>query len=357
MLADSNSSHTFKWVQALSEKGVEICLFGLSAPKLDYSDMKGVQVHSGDLSVKRTIGALSKAKYLKSVPYLKKLLREFQPDIVHAHFATSYGLLASRLKHPVLFISVWGTDVYRFPKQSILHRSIFKHILKKANFLLSTSKDMARELALYTNQHIQILPFGVDTKKFCPSESKQRETITIGCIKWIEENYGIQYLFQAFAKLKNEAFYPQLKLLIVGDGSYLNELKRLCQQLAIEGQVSFAGRVDHSQVVEYHQQMDIEVYLSHFESFGVSAVEAAACGNPLIVSRVGGLPEVVEDGNTGFIVASKDVDQLKQKLEVLINDSALRSQLGQAGRTKVLQEYSWEQNVEQMLDIYRRALS
>jgi glycosyltransferase involved in cell wall biosynthesis len=103
--------------------------------------------------------------------------------------------------------------------------------------------------------------------------------------------------------------------------------------------------------------LDIFVAVSLQESFGVSVLEASACGKPVVVSDVGGLPEVVDNGQTGIIVESKNSDQLVDALMTLINNPDLRKKMGDAGRSKVMRDFSWDSSVKKMLFIYSNLLN
>jgi len=120
----------------------------------------------------------------------------------------------------------------------------------------------------------------------------------------------------------------------------------------IDANTVFTGKVSHSEVSEYHNVMDIEVYLSDFESFGVSVIEASACEKPVVVSDVGGLPEVVEHNKTGIIVPQKNPQQAALAIGHLIQNKELRVRLGKAGRVKVGKQYNWDENVRQMIKLY-----
>jgi len=107
--------------------------------------------------------------------------------------------------------------------------------------------------------------------------------------------------------------------------------------LAWGGNTVFTGKVNYGEVPKYHNMLTISVFPSIFESesFGVSILEASACEKPVVVSNVGGLPEVVDDQKTGFIVPPKDPEKLAEAIEKLILNESLRLQIGKAGRIMV----------------------
>src|SRR5690606_14690363 len=116
--------------------------------------------------------------------------------ILHAHYATSYGLIGALSGFKPFVLSVWGADVYDFPRRSKLHKKLFQYNLKKADLILSTSEIMRNELKKYTAKEVLVTPFGVDTSVFCKKDiaEKDNSVINIGTIKSLEEKYGIIYI-------------------------------------------------------------------------------------------------------------------------------------------------------------------
>src|ERR1043166_4818826 len=114
LLSDINSSHTQKWAEGLAQKGLVIAVFSISNPSSDWHKKSGIEIF-GNTSKKRGSGLLSKASYIRLVPDLKKAITVFQPDIVHAHYASSYGFLAALSGFHPFVISAWGSDLMEFP--------------------------------------------------------------------------------------------------------------------------------------------------------------------------------------------------------------------------------------------------
>lgn len=358
-LADGSSIHTKRWVNSLIEKGATIHLFSLKP--VNAADYPDHDFTFTQFNLQKRFGGLSKLNYLKVLPELKKVIREFKPDILHAHFATSYGLLGALSGFHPFILSVWGSDVFDFPKKSFLHRSILEYNLKKADRILSTSHVMAEETRIYTDKEIEVTPFGIDTVKFAPEKAERaaltpfgEDDIVVGTIKLLEEKYGINYLIEAFSIVSQKHPELPLKLLIVGDGSERKNLENLSETLGIKEKVYFAGMADYSEVPYFNNVLDVYAALSNYESFGVAIIEAQSCGKPVVVSNAGGLPEVVEDGETGFVVEKKNAAAAAEKLEKLVLDAGLRDRMGKAGRERVLKLYDWRENVAQMMEIYNK---
>jgi L-malate glycosyltransferase len=363
LLADPNLAHTIKWARSLAEMGLEISIFGLpnfnQAPYLNHKNIQALSLGL-DASIAGTNRTkLAKLRYLLAVPRVKNFIAEYKPDILHAHYASSYGLIGALTGFHPYVLSVWGADIFEFPRKSFLHKAIVEFNLKRADTILSTSEMMVDEIKKYTEKEIQVTPFGIDLDYFKPqtvSSLFKTHDIVIGTVKALEEQYGIEFLIRAFKILKEKHPHLPLKLLIVGGGSLESALKSLVKELRLVEHTVFTGRVSYDQVLRYHNMISVYVALSIIdsESFGVAILEASACEKPVVVSKVGGLPEVVENGVTGFVVPPQQPEAAAAKIEKLVLDKELRVKMGQAGRERVTKLYRWTENVKQMISIYQK---
>lgn len=352
-LTDVKSVHTQKWAKHFTKKGFDVSVISLTDGHLPGINVFGL----GYKNIERE-NDFKKLLYFTKINKVSRLIKEIKPDILHAHYATSYGALGAFSGFHPLIVSVWGSDVFDFPKKSLLHKKFLEFNLKKADFICSTSQIMARETKKYTNKKIIVTPFGVNCQIFRPMpDLKPRNKIIIGTIKSLEEKYGIDYLIKAFHILLKK--YPDLplELHICGEGSLKENLHNLCSNLGISEKVKFLGYISHNEVPKIFNTFSVATFLSSSESFGVAAVEAQACAVPVVVSNIGGLPEVIKDDITGFLVPSKDEISAANAIEKLILNSDLRKKMGDASRDFVVKNYEWQKNAKIMEGLYNMILA
>jgi L-malate glycosyltransferase len=355
LLADISSSHTEKWALALAQKGYEIGLFSFNRTHCDWhSTVKNIRVlNQAEFSPPKN-SIFNKLKYLLLLPKLLEAIVQFKPDILHAHYASSYGLLGALSKFKPFVISAWGSDVYEFPKKSFFQRSILRFNLKKADKILSTSYALKGELWKYTKKEIELIPFGVDIEKFSSRATpfmKDPSIIHIGCIKALEDIYGIKTLLEAVEIVKRCAPEKAIKLFLIGGGTRINYYKKLTADLNLNDTVVFTGIVPHSQIASYHNLMDILINVSIAnESFGVSVIESMACEKAVIVSNAPGLMETVDQ--YGLVVEKENVQQLAKAIIRLIHSSNLRTKLGQEARKHVIRNYDFKSCLSKQIKLY-----
>lgn len=363
VLGNGDSIHVEKWVNGLVEKGVEIVLFSLNDfDREKYSNSSKLSLFSFGLngeSYFKKGGSLNKINYLRVLPTLKKIIKEHQPDLVHSHFCSSYGSIGALLKFHPYIVSVWGSDIYDFPKHNPFFKRVVKFTLKRADMILSTSNVMAKETSKYTKKKIEVTPFGVDTSVFKKqSVEKEEDEIIIGTIKKLDYKYGIDTLIDSFDELIKRNPTKNLKLEIVGIGPDEKKLKELVVQKHLTDHIRFIGFIPNTEVPKYLNRFDVYVALSRLdsESFGVAIVEAMACETPVVVSNVDGFSEVVVNNFCGFIVPKENPKQAADKIEEIISNQDIKNKFAKNGRQRVINNYNWSDNLQLMTSLYEQAI-
>ncbi|MBL7932740.1 MAG: glycosyltransferase family 4 protein [Bacteroidia bacterium] len=357
LLADIDSEHTEKWALGLAEKGISVGIFSFNKASYEWHQHNNITVFFEPEKMINAESTLTKLAYLKYVNVLKKIIKHFKPDILHAHYATSYGLVGALTGFHPFVISSWGTDVMKFPNKNFVAKSILKYNFKNADMLCATSHTISEYIGKITRKKVEVVPFGINSEQFKPAKVDslfKEQDYVIGTVKPMEKLYNQDILIDAFAVLKPK--YPHIKLLLVGNGTIEDKLKEKAKALNLENEIVFTGRIPFAEVNKYYNMMKIMVNISEYESFGVSVVEAMACEIPVIVTNVGGLKEVVKDDSVGLKIDLPNVEQTVAALERLINDKELYHQIAVNSRKHVLANYEWQLNLASMIDLYNQLL-
>jgi glycosyltransferase involved in cell wall biosynthesis len=186
-----------------------------------------------------------------------------------------------------------------------------------------------------------------------PQERRAHEGFVIGTACRLEPIKGLGYLIEALAILARQ--FPGLRLEIAGDGSLRSFLEQECRRLGVCDRVFFLGwREDLPAVMS---GWDVFVLPSLDEGFPIAALEAMAAGLPVVASAVGGLMELVQEGETGWLVPAAASAELAARLRELICDGRKREAMGNAGRQRVLRDFSIVQMVEKTVAVYDRLLA
>lgn len=341
-LADAPYIHTQRWIEHSLAQGIECEVISFRP-----AEIEGARVHYID-------GAegLGKARYLIHARRVARLVRSLGPDLVHALHLTSYGFLAALAGVHPLVVSVWGTDVLEAPGLTPLHHWLTRYALGRADVVTATGLHLATATLPYVARckSVTVVPYGVDLQQFRPKKRRAHKTTVIGAVSRLSVEKGMSYLIEAFALLREDRH--DVRLEIAGEGPEESSLRELARRLGVHGAVEFRGWIEHDELAGFLQRLDVFALPSTYEGFGVAAAEASAMALPVVATAVHGIPDVVIDGETGLLVPPRNPRAMAAALARLVEDAALRTSLGEAGRQYVASQYDWQANTRQMDAIY-----
>jgi glycosyltransferase involved in cell wall biosynthesis len=226
-----------------------------------------------------------------------------ESDIIHVHSTVDLSLMKIALKKgkPVIFTPHTLHEMYASFK-----RGIHKHIVKKCNKILALSKKDEEKLILLgiPFNKIEIISLGVDSRKFKPVNKKIEKRLKILFVGRLSQKKGIDLLLNASEQVKDADFLIAGK---VDNSQILNEIKKKQEN---NGNVKFLGSPSDKNLALIYRKADLFVFPSRADSFGMVNLEAMASGLPIIASNVGAVPELIENGKTGFIFEPGNTDQL-----------------------------------------------
>jgi glycosyltransferase involved in cell wall biosynthesis len=350
ILSNSNSEHTQKWAINLAQKGFEIGIFSFKKCESDiYKYRDNIKILFEPNEQKGHLSIFNKFSYFFLLGKLKKAIRDFEPDIVHAHYVSSYGLLGALSGFKNFVVSAWGSDVLEFPRKNFIFEHMVKFVLKKAKRITVSSDLLQREIALYTNKKVSVIPFGIDTRIFSPGENTNRELVFCST-KHLEKMYNIEIIVRAFKLLSD--IHGNVKLKIAGDGTQAANLKTLCTHLNIQSKVEFAGKIPNTEIPAFLNASDILINIPDSESFGVSVLEAMACKKGLIVSNIPAFETLVAEKRNGFKIDPVKIETLYLAMEKYALNRDLVKVHGNVNRKKVEEEFDLATSLHDMGMMY-----
>ena len=353
LISNGDSIHTIKWVKGIQSK-YKIFLFDWRPiNQAYYKNLKNVIIVSNTNFFSKKIPLIS---FIISFLKIKKISKNIIPDIIHSHYASSYGLLGVRAKQNKLIISVWGSDISDFPNKSPFHKFLIKYVLKKSEYIFSTSNFLRRKVKEITKRNSIVTPFGVEIIKH-NRVKKNNGSITFGTAKNLKSSSGIELAIRCFYRLKKANKEKKIKFQIAGDGPLRSKIESIIAELDLASEVSLLGHLNHKDIYSFMRKIDVYINLPQIESFGVAVLEASAAGKPVIVSDIGGLSEVVKDGVTGKIIDLKNENQIVRAMDEMVCRKDIRDLMGANGIKFVETNYSWEKSKEIMLNSYDKILN
>jgi glycosyltransferase involved in cell wall biosynthesis len=296
----------------------------------------------------RTMGKVDPVTLLRVAGWL----RRGRYQVLHTHLSTAslLGSLAGRLAGVPVVATVHGFNAaFSFrgcPRLVAVSQAVREHLLRQG-----IPPPRVRVICNGISLPVPADPAAVATV---------REQIGVppggllaGSLGRLRPEKGHRYLVEAMARLGERVDLPPLSLLLVGEGTEAGALQAQVERLGLAGRVHFAGF--QRDIAPYLAAMDIFVLPSLREGLSISALEAMALRRPVVASRVGGTPEVVEEGKSGMLVPPADPESLAKAIAELIADPARAAAMGQAGRARVEANFTLEHMVSQLEHLYREA--
>ena len=299
---------------------------------------------------------------------------DIEYHIVHSHYwlsgwvgrkvATQWGSPHAVTFHTLAEIKKQARSGER---EQRLRAPIEAELMATAELIMALSDQEKQSMArLYhaPEDRISVVPCGVDLSLFRPldtGEARQKLGLNgerlILYVGRIEPLKGLDLLCQAAAMLERD---EPFKILIVGgdldSDEDISEVRSLGQGLGIADSLQFMGRIDHDDLPFYYSAADVCVVPSYYESFSLVALEAMACGTPVVACRVGGLPTVVQHGQTGYLHSWRCPEPFADSLEVLLASTGLNKSMGNAGRKRA-EGMGWERVASDVLALYEATMS
>lgn len=345
-LGDAGSIHLQRWIHYFLKAGYHVDVISFRP-----CEIRGAKVH---LLAQGDGGRLA---YLRAICKIRRLIRQIRPDLLHAHYATSFGLLALVSGFKPLVVTAWGSDVLVAPKESVILKHIVERVLKHADALTSDSTNMSERMRELLNGHERILKtitMGVSRDWFEQIPNSEKKPLQILSLRGHQTNYNIDVLIQAMAEVTK--VLPEAQLIVAGEGPETDGLRRLSASLGIDPNVHFVGQLPHEAVQAYLNESSISASVPTSDATAVSLLETMACGSFPIVTDLPANREWIEDNVNGLLVPIKDTKALAEAMIRALEDSALRDQASEINRQRVGNKAIWEDNMGEVEELYQLLL-
>jgi len=305
---------------------------------------------------------------LTSFWHLFKRIRKERPDLIHLHLLKARflgGIAAKLTRVPVIVETFHGnlfTGYYgRLKTVAIMAAERFLGwlIVDRVIVISESQKEELIKYRICPARKIEVIPLGLELGRFIKCEQLRgklrkelglsENTILIGSVGRLVPIKGVKYLLDSFSKV-SQSKETDFCLIIVGDGVLRGDLEILATNLGVDNKVRFLGwRFDLEKI---YADLDIVVLSSLNEGTPVSLIEAMTAGKVVLATKVGGVPDLVEDGKTGVLVPTKNPEALTEAILRLLKNDALRRRLGEQAKASVYPKYDISRLVEDMKNFY-----
>lgn len=354
-------THTMDLACQVAQRGFEVHVIlpvdPTLDPMVDVLEASGIPVLRMNL-----LGNQPPLRLLANLVRLRRWLREQRIDVLHIQRSlphrSKWAILTARVADvPVIVATDHGIPDPHLGRVQRWQTRLADRLVAAVAVVSDYGRRLRLERTDICADKLHVLYNGIDTEHFTPGAPEGATALglpsdapVIGTLGRLEPQKGITYLLEATAMLAGR--WPVLTVLIAGQGSLREELKAKAKALGVVNHVRFLGFIPVREAVDFLRLLDVFVLPSRWETFGLAAAEAMAVGVPAVVANVGGLPEVVADGETGLVVPPHNPEALAAAIERLIQNDQLRQCMARAGRQRVEALFSVEAMADKTITLY-----
>ncbi len=293
---------------------------------------------------------------------VRKIMK-INPDIVHAlgtfiPWSIIAALLRNKYPTIVTLYGIASEELIKFRLNISHFYALFsviyeKYIIRNMNIIVPTVS-IKNLINKNINSKIYVVPYGIEFGKIQKIKPYDIGKPDIFLVANLEKVKGVDILIKAIPKIIK--LVPDLSVYIAGSGDQENELKKIVKRLNVEKHVKFLGFISENEKYQYYKASKIVVIPSRWDVAPLTLYEAMASGKPVVASNIGGIPDVVDDGKTGFLFETENVKDLANKIIILLIDRKLREEMGKAAKEKARQ-YEWSKIMEKTIEIYKEVIT
>lgn len=345
LLGDANSVHLRRWALEMATRGFRISIVTARPQPLEGIEQIVLP------PVRRS------ADWLWRVGAARRAVAALAPDLVHAHYVTSYGFLAARIGRRPLVMTAWGSDLLLTPERSALMSMLTGWTLRQADLVTGDSLDLVAAADAYGLRRPALqLHWGADMARFAPADWPARAPFEIVSLRSWEPNYRIPVILQAVAALHREAPQRPLHLHLLGGGPDEAALRAQAQALGLDRVVSFHGRLDDAGMAAVLARCKASVSVPASDATSVSVLESMAAGVPVVASDLPANRQWL-DADRRLIVPVDDATALAGALRLLRDDDTLARQVSEHQLARMRMDGDRRVQMDRMAALCRELLA
>ena len=332
LLGDARQVHLRRWALYFSRYGYDVLAVSLESGEDFPTAFRRIHV-SETLpdAVRYPLASLA----------VRRIARDFRPDVVSAHFVPNYGLIAALVSDRPWVLSTWGSDIMTDPQKSAFHRRRVAFVLSRAAWVTSDADVMTERIRAFgvPAQRILTFPYGVDTGAFRPASAPTSGPRIVTNRK-LEPVYSVETVIDAFAAVR-EAL-PDAVLTVGGDGSRASALRAQAERSPAAAAITFVGNVEHARMPSLLQSHHVYVSAAKSDTTSVSLLEAMACGLFPVVTDIPANREWLSDGVNGRLVPPGEATRLAVAIIDSWRDAELRERAAGTNLRIIAERARWE---------------
>lgn len=353
-----SSIHLERWARYFINKGHDVHVISQHR-----GDIKGAMVHR--------LPAVKKIGFIPSAIQTRRIINKIKPDIVHAHYVTTYGFYGAFSGFHPFIASAWGSDVLTFPKSRI-SKGMVRFVLNKADLITTTAEFMGsylcKEFKLPESKIVRI-PWGIDLKIFCRNYQEEikklrnkmkieENSLVILSNRSLAANYNIQMIIDAIPYMTKK--YPNAVFVFIrgyGSSELEDEMRLKAEKMDVINNVHFISKVvTPKEMAIYLNMADVFISIPKTDQFGSSIMEGMACGVIPIVSNIKVYKQYLTDGINAFFVDPENPKEIAERIIYCIEHPELKEKFFTINKRIIEEKEDWNKNAKKMEDLYENLL-